>query len=172
MISQSRKKVSFTSIEDVCAAISGLLVVALMLITVIDVGGRYLFNKPLMGTVEISELLMPIMVMLAISATQRRNEHVGVDALIDVFKKIARPIYPAFQLFALSVTGLALAFALLYCVKDLISSIGMRETTSGPLYLLMWPAKTALCLGLLLILIRIALQLHHFVESFKTWEVK
>jgi TRAP-type transport system small permease protein len=171
-VSHLLKKLSFTHIEDACAKISGFLVLVLMLLTVIDVIGRYLFNKPLMGSVEIIELLMPAMVMLAVSATQRRNEHVGVDAFIDFLRKWPRFIYPAFQLFALSVTGLALAFALFYCTKDVISSIGMKETTSGPLYLIMWPVKMALCFGLFLLLIRIGLQISQPTKSLPKLEEK
>lgn len=46
------KKLSFAGIEDACAVISGFLIFVLILLTVIDVSGRYL-AKSLLGTVEI-----------------------------------------------------------------------------------------------------------------------
>jgi TRAP-type C4-dicarboxylate transport system permease small subunit len=169
-MSELFKKLGLSSIEDLCAAVSGSLIVILMIITVIDVTGRYLFNSPLMGCVEISTLMLPAMVMLALSAAQRRDEHVGVDALIDHVRKFRPKIYWGFQVFALSVTELMVAFACFYSMKDLTSSIGMNETTSGPLYIIMWPTKILLCIGLILFMFRMALQIYESVRAIKKKE--
>jgi TRAP-type transport system small permease protein len=56
--------------------------VAMTVTTVIDVGGRYLFNRPLPGALELSELFMVFLVFGAFAVTELRNGHVDIDVLV------------------------------------------------------------------------------------------
>jgi len=47
-----------------------------------DVMGRYLFNKPILGTFEIFEILLPAIVLLGLGYTQEKNAHVRVELFI------------------------------------------------------------------------------------------
>jgi TRAP-type C4-dicarboxylate transport system permease small subunit len=47
-----------------------------------DVMGRYLFNKPILGTFEIFEILLPAIVLLGLGYTQGKNAHVRVEILL------------------------------------------------------------------------------------------
>ena len=47
-----------------------------------DVMGRYLFNKPILGTLEIFEILLPAIVLLGLGYTQGNNAHVRVELLV------------------------------------------------------------------------------------------
>jgi TRAP-type C4-dicarboxylate transport system permease small subunit len=47
-----------------------------------DVMGRYLFNRPILGTFEIFEILLPGIVLLGLGYTQGNNAHVRVEILI------------------------------------------------------------------------------------------
>ena len=47
-----------------------------------DVMGRYLFNKPILGTYEIFEILLPAIVLLGLGYTQGSNAHVRVELFI------------------------------------------------------------------------------------------
>lgn len=53
----------------------------LMLITTFDAIGRDLFNKPLPGTIELSEYMLSIIILLGAAYTQQVKGHVGVDFL-------------------------------------------------------------------------------------------
>jgi TRAP-type C4-dicarboxylate transport system permease small subunit len=50
-----------------------------------DVAGRYLFNMPLTGTLEIFEILLPVLVLLSMAATQSTDEHLTAG-VIDYFR--------------------------------------------------------------------------------------
>ncbi|WP_375261958.1 TRAP transporter small permease [Palleronia sp.] len=63
---------------------SGLLLVALMLVTGIDVVGRYLFDAPLPGAFETTELLLGALVFAALPLVSRAGSHVEVDLLATV----------------------------------------------------------------------------------------
>lgn len=47
-----------------------------------DVMGRYLFNKPILGTFEIFEILLPAIVLLGLGYTQGNKAHVRVEILL------------------------------------------------------------------------------------------
>jgi len=54
----------------------------MMLLGTCDVMGRYLFNKPILGTFEIFEILLPAIVLLGLGYTQGNNAHVRVELFI------------------------------------------------------------------------------------------
>jgi TRAP-type C4-dicarboxylate transport system permease small subunit len=54
----------------------------MMVLGTCDVMGRYLFNKPILGTFEIFEILLPAIVLLGLGFTQEKNAHVRVEILI------------------------------------------------------------------------------------------
>lgn len=61
--------------------IAGSALLAMMIITCIDVIGRYVFNKPLVGGVELIEVLLGAMIFMALPVISWRNEQVVVDIL-------------------------------------------------------------------------------------------
>jgi TRAP-type transport system small permease protein len=54
----------------------------MMVLGTCDVMGRYLFNKPILGTFEVFEILLPAIVLLGLSYTQGNNGHVRVELFI------------------------------------------------------------------------------------------
>ncbi len=55
--------------------------IPLMLITTVDAIGRDMFDKPLPGTIELSEYMLSIIILLGAAYTQQVKGHVGVDFL-------------------------------------------------------------------------------------------
>jgi TRAP-type transport system small permease protein len=51
-------------------------------VTVVDVVGRYFFNKPFFGTVEICEFLMALLSFGALALAELRNGHITVDFFV------------------------------------------------------------------------------------------
>ena len=64
-------------LEGVCA----VTLFALMVVTCVDVFGRYLFNAPLTGSTELTELAVGVVIFAAFPLISWRNEHVVVDIL-------------------------------------------------------------------------------------------
>ena len=63
------------------ALIASASLLAMMLITVIDVVGRYFFNVPLSGSGEATELLLAVVVFAGISLAAASGEHIRIDLL-------------------------------------------------------------------------------------------
>lgn len=61
--------------------VAGALVALLMFVTVYDVVGRWLFNRPFRGTVELTQLAMLAVVYLGFAYAQHEGDHISVDLL-------------------------------------------------------------------------------------------
>ncbi|GAA4344180.1 hypothetical protein GCM10023165_27150 [Variovorax defluvii] len=72
----------YRRIERAAVNLAAILLFALMLLTFVDVAGRNLFNKPLTGASELTEILLALVIFLMLPQVARRNEHIVID-LID-----------------------------------------------------------------------------------------
>ncbi len=66
--------------------------IPLMLITTVDAIGRDLFDRPLPGTIELSEYMLSIIILLGAAYTQQVKGHVGVDFLTKRFSARTKSI--------------------------------------------------------------------------------
>lgn len=66
---------------------AGLLLLAMMFLGAADVIGRYIFNRPITGAMETSQLLMGGMVFLAWAYTLSKRGHVTVDIIFILYPK-------------------------------------------------------------------------------------
>jgi len=56
-----------------------------MLVTCVDVFGRYLFNSPLTGSTELTEIAVGIVIFAVFPILSGRNDHIVVDILDHFF---------------------------------------------------------------------------------------
>ena len=54
---------------------------AMMLLTVADVTGRYLFNRPLTGSTEVTEYMMAVLSFLALAWCTKKKTHIKLDIM-------------------------------------------------------------------------------------------
>ena len=80
---------------------------ALMLLTFVDVVGRYLFNRPMRGGFEVTELLLLVLIFAGLPLVSRADEHVTMDFIDRLLGARAQ------QLFVRAVHGLCAAIMLL-----------------------------------------------------------
>lgn len=60
-------------------ATAGTVLFIMMLITAVDVGGRYLLNKPLPGGFELTELMLATLIYCALPLVSKQREHIVID---------------------------------------------------------------------------------------------
>jgi TRAP-type C4-dicarboxylate transport system permease small subunit len=63
---------------------------AMACLTTADVVGRYVFNSPITGTLEVTEFMVLIMIFSFLAYAQSNKAHVTVDLLLDRFPKKLR----------------------------------------------------------------------------------
>lgn len=106
----------------------------MMLLAVVDVFGRYLFNRPVWGSVELTEFLMIGLIYAGLPLVTLRDEHVAFDLLDRFLPLPARRV----QVFA----GQALSFAITAVLAWLLWKRGIQleaardvtQTVKAPLF--------------------------------------
>jgi TRAP-type C4-dicarboxylate transport system permease small subunit len=114
----------------VLALAAGVVLLALMGVTVVDVVMRYVFNKPLASAWEFTEFSMTMIVFLGIAYCGWTGGHISVDLLEKWLDRPALRFLPALIAF----TG-ALLFALV-AYRATLETIATIEQVSN---MLRWP---------------------------------
>ena len=66
------------------------------LLTGVDVAGRYAFNKPVQGSMELIELLMGIIVACGVAVTTAVDDHISVDTFFGKLPSFGQHILRVF----------------------------------------------------------------------------
>jgi TRAP-type C4-dicarboxylate transport system permease small subunit len=91
----SRIESGIISTNKIMAYASGVALTGMMLLTVADVCGRYLFAKPIKGTYELVGFLLVGAGSLGLGYCQVKKGHIRVDFLIQRFPEKVRAIVTA-----------------------------------------------------------------------------
>ena len=163
----SRMDRSLYKAETVLALIGGLAVFGLMLLAVVSVSGRNLFNQPLRGYVDWIEQVMSLIAFLGISYTQRLGGHIRMDVVVGRLKGrwlwISEFITTLFMLvlMVLLVWG---TFAHFQRSFDLSSPLWSRDSTLD-IRLPIWPSKLLVSFAFSVISMRLVLQLWGYGQA-------
>lgn len=68
--------------------ITAVLLFMMMILTLLDVFGRYLFNSPIMGAYEITELMLVVLIFAGIPLAGANDEHIAVDLIDGVVPRV------------------------------------------------------------------------------------
>jgi TRAP-type C4-dicarboxylate transport system permease small subunit len=75
-------------------AFGGAIVLALMMyITFFDVVGRFVFNRPFTGSVEVIALLMGVLIFFGVGLVTIENNHIRVDVITLMLPKRIRALF-------------------------------------------------------------------------------
>ncbi|MFC1861445.1 TRAP transporter large permease subunit [Chloroflexota bacterium] len=105
----------------------GILAV-MMFLTAVDVSLRYVFNRPIPGSMELTELMMAVLVAFGLGYTQIHKGHVAVDLVISRFRpRVQAVINTITCLFGLGIFSLITWRTILYAgnqrLDELTSSV-------------------------------------------------
>ncbi|MYM55927.1 TRAP transporter small permease subunit [Thalassovita mangrovi] len=154
--------------ERVLALISGLAVFSLMVLAVISVGGRNLFNAPLPGYVDWIEQAMPLIAFMGISFTQRDGGHIRMDMLVGALK--GRALW-AVEFITTAVILLLVALLLwgswahFQRSFDFAAPLWSRDS-SIDIGLPLWPGKILAPVAFSVLCLRLLLQLYAYAQAF------
>ncbi len=115
--------------------LSCLFLFGMMILTFVDVAGRYVFNSPIYGAYEIIYLMMPALIFLAMPLLCFREGHVTIDLLDGFVPKGLKRIQ---AIVVNSISAVAIAFIgwrLLVLSGDQQLDLAVTDT----LYLSKWP---------------------------------
>ena len=122
------------------------LILVMMVSTTADVSGRYLFNSPIIGTLELNRTLLVYVVFLTLGYAQLMKRHIRVEIVLGRL-----PLRPRILLEGLSsLLGLVLMGFIAYGTSiEAYRATAQGEYTMGIINFPMWPGRIALAVGCL-----------------------
>lgn len=145
-------------VEVAMTAIAIVVIMFVMFFVGAEVLMRYVFNSPIPGHLEGSELLFPIIVFLAISYTQATHGHVGMDLLRDNLPPRAQRV----AAIAALIVSMVLCSVLTYFTSTNAYQLWLYDdVTMTPPYFPTWPAAAAIPVGYGMLVLRMYLQVLH-----------
>ncbi|MFC1980963.1 TRAP transporter small permease subunit [Chloroflexota bacterium] len=138
--------------EKGLALVGALCVLVLMVFTSADVSGRYIFNHPLAGAYEISEVLLVGIVFLAAAYVQAQRGHIKV-VLFERF--LSKRTITKLEILGI-VVGLC-TFSIMAWQSSLFAWKAWitKEYYWGLVDLPLWPGKLAVAIGFMLLSVRL-----------------
>ncbi len=156
----SRLDRALLPIERFCALLSGLAIFSLMFLAAYSVTGRKFFGSPLLGYVDIIELLMPLIAIMGVSYVQRDGTHIRMDMLVSQLKGRTLWFFELISVLLILILMMALTWgawdhfersfdcARPFCSKDSTTDI----------YLPLWPSKLVVPVAFFILVLRLLLQ--------------
>ena len=140
-----------------------LFLLAMMMMTVVDVIMRYFFHRPIIGSVEISIVLMVCVVFLCMAWCTLNDGHIRVDIITGKLSKKGRLILNGFD------NILTFVLALLIAWRSFLEAVSVKdmEVTSPLLGIPRYPFVFVTALGFLLLFFAALILFRRNVKSFK-----
>lgn len=128
----------FSVITD---SIAGILLMAIIFLTVGDVLARNLFSTSILGTVDITTLLLVGVAFLGLASSEVFGRHVTVTLVEEHVDYRARFVFSVIRLITFCFIAVTMTW---YLLDTVISAFSRQETTIAILALPTWPAKAVI----------------------------
>ena len=138
--------------------LAGISLLLMMAYGFTDVTMRNLFNHPLPGTVEFTELFMPVLALMGVAYCQVEKRHMRVDFL---FGFMSEKIINIVNIFSYSAGTVAFSFVFWLSFNHALGSLYGREIAWGVIPFPIYVAKFAVALGILLFVVQLIFDLIH-----------
>ena len=159
-----------STVEDWLNLCSVYIIMFLMFFATAEILGRYLFNLPIPGHVEIVELIMADIVFFGIAYTERVGGHIRMELFItQVLKGRA---YHIAEVITASLSLFVYLFIFIFSFKAMLFALKVGDNTAY-LYWPTWPSKLAIPLGCLFLCIRFLIEIiQHLCQIIRGVEVR
>lgn len=132
------------------AVVAASIIAVIMVMTTADVIKRFFTGSSIPGTSEFSEVFLVASVYLGLAFAMRIGAHVGVDLVIMRLRPRAARVV---QAIGLSIAVIILSWMVFETVGTALHSISVNEFRYGIVKVPVWPAKIAIPVGLLALIL-------------------
>ncbi len=119
-------------------------VLVMMLTVTLDVAGRYLLNKPIIGSYEVVEYLMAVSVFAAYATGQIDRSHIRIDILVHRLSSRRRAVADAIA----SLLMLLVLLAFVWGDFTQVIQVWSTNQISQVLFIPRWPFQLATAIAL------------------------
>lgn len=125
----------------VLSGVACLALFAMMIVTFVDVVGRYFFASPLPAGYELVSLIMPLIIFCALPAVNLRGGHVTIDLLDNLIPAGVRRL----QHRVVSLASAAVLGVITWRLAVLSFSHHEFDAVTDELFLPLWPFSAVTC---------------------------
>jgi len=125
-------------------ALSGYIVFFMMIMITIDVTGRYLFNSPISGTLELTEFLMVFVVFFSMAYVQLNQRHIRVELLT---QRLPKRVGDGFAIVTLLIAAVFFGLLAWQSWLSAWSAFEYREASEGLIQIPIYPPKFVIPFG-------------------------
>ncbi len=131
-------------ITRILIAIGTAILALMMFLTALDVGLRYVFNRPLSGAFELVEYMMAILIPFCIVYCAHQKGHVAVELILDRFPKRIQKIADTITTF------IAMIFAIVIAWQNILYIFEVKGSglTSAVLLIPAYPFVAPIAIGM------------------------
>jgi TRAP-type C4-dicarboxylate transport system permease small subunit len=83
-------------LETTLGAVSATVLFLMMMVTTVDVIGRYVFNKPLAGGFELTEMMLAALIYCGLPLVSKRREHIVIDTFDGFMSRAVKRLLDGF----------------------------------------------------------------------------
>ena len=124
---ESYRKIVDTA-SNICNIISQIFAGILTIVVAADAAGRYLLNRPIPGSLEITELMMVFIVFLAFAYVDSKDGHVRVDLIISRLPRKVKPYIDFVD------TVISLGIMAIIVWRSVLYSLDLRQSGNASAY--------------------------------------
>jgi len=135
---------------------SGIVLLGILALMSAEVFFRYLFNKPILGTVEISSYLLVIFCFTGIAFVQSQRGHICIEL---VTQKLPAGLQRALRIITLVLSLAVFAVITWQMAIAFWKSWEMQEVRWGALPVPVWPVKFMIAFGSLTLCLQLLLDI-------------
>lgn len=134
------------------AILGGVATVGLMANVVADVVGRFFFNHPLPGTLDLTQFAwMPSLVSLGLGYALLNGEHIRVNLLTAPTRERTQRVI---EIVGMAFTFLTVILFIWFGVEKAQDAMGFNEKAVGTPWLEIWPFRWVIVLGMIGLLLQ------------------
>lgn len=149
------------ALERILMPWSAIVMLIMMLVTVVDVVGRYVFSSPLQGGFEITEILLALIIFAGLPVVSQTNTHITVDLLTSHLSHTARRRQQIVCDVVVALLSMGLAYAMAYKTWDLAA----QNETTPYLGLPVSPVSAFMCVSCLITAVLVLLRLVRVIRA-------
>lgn len=147
-------------VERGLSVAAAMIIMGAMLFVSAEVSVRLVLNAPIPGHLELSELLLPAIIFLALPYTQATGGHVRMTLVVD---RLGTGSRRRLEILAKALSLAIYALLAYYSGEHAWRAWTVQDTTMSPPYFLIWPSAAMVPLGMAFVTLRLYLELVHLV---------
>ena len=143
-------------VEKASTAVAACVIFSLMCLVVADVLGRKLFNAPIQGAIEVTELTLVVIVYLSVAYVQGRRDHIRLELFSS---RTSESVLRRLDFLSLLIS-LVICLIITWRIGLFAwESFTTDDHTMGLVEIPIWPSKVAVFFGFTLLSLRLVIDI-------------